>query len=81
MKLPFSLTFIKTTFQRALANVNRKLQLNMPLVFKTPLSQRLHISIPPKKANGRKPTKAKGSPRSEATKYNHPRKDVHGTHG
>ena len=81
MKLPFSLNFLKESFQRALEAANRKLQLSMPLTFKTPLSQRLHLNVPRKKTDGRKPSKTKGSPRSETTKYNHLRKDAHGTHG
>lgn len=82
MKLPLSLNYIRTAFLRALDNVNEKLRVSLQR------SQRLqHAKSPsrgrvvPKKSGGGKTSKAKGSPRSEATKFNHFRKDPHGTHG
>lgn len=82
MKLPLSLNNIRTIFLRALDNINEKLRVSMLR------AQRLQHAksssqgrVPPKKSDGAKTSKAKGSPRSEQNIFNHPRKDVHGTHG
>ncbi len=83
MKLPLSLNFIRTAFVRALENINNKLRVSIERYqrlqhAKSPSQGRVH----PKKSNvGGKTSKSKGSTRSEATKYNHLRKDPHGTHG
>ncbi len=81
MKLPLSLSYIKETFIRALKNIKNKRDISMPLILKTQKKSKDEAPLKLKKTYKRNSTKAKGSIHSDATTFNHPRKDLHGTHG
>ena len=81
MKLPLSFNYIKETFLRALKNVKKKSVVSMPLILKTVKKTKDEEHLKPKRTYKRSSTKAKGRIHSDATTFNHPRKDLHGTHG